>query len=189
VVAGGELGEILHVEGHFSNESSRAFRSLWRELPEDAPGASLTATGVHVLDAFINLVGPVRRAQAQRVSRKPDPDPIDTVSVLYEFVNRVSGVLCAVRATPSYWRVHVFGTKGSAEALDETDLVLRMTGRKPQRLAFDPVNTLRFQLEAFADAVEGRAPYPIPPEQMLDTVAALEATIRSIPSNSWEIVK
>jgi predicted dehydrogenase len=74
----------------------------------------------------------------------------------------------------------VFGDKGSAEALGEHELVLRMSGKAPQRTAYDPVEALRIQLEAFADAVEGRAPYPIPSTQMVETVAALEAIVRSM---------
>ncbi|WP_245313168.1 hypothetical protein [Bradyrhizobium macuxiense] len=42
-----------------------------------------------------------------------------------EFVNGVSATLATVRATPFYWRVHVFGTKGSAEVLDGATMVLR----------------------------------------------------------------
>jgi predicted dehydrogenase len=34
-------------------------------------------------------------------------------------------------------------------------------------------------LEAFADAVEGGAPYPVPHAEMIGTVAALEAVVRS----------
>jgi predicted dehydrogenase len=179
-VASGALGDILHVEGHFSNEISRTVHAAWRESPDEAPGASMTATGIHGVDAFVNLIGPVRRVEAQRISHRPAPDPSDTVAVLLEFVNRVSGVLSAVRVTPFFWRVHVFGDKGSAEALGEHELVLRMSGKASQRTAYDPVEALRIQLEAFADAVEGRAPYPIPSTQMVETVAALEAIVRSM---------
>jgi predicted dehydrogenase len=42
------------------------------------------------------------------------------------------------------------------------------------------VDTLRLELEAFADAVEGRAPYPLPYDQMIDTVAVFEAITRSV---------
>jgi predicted dehydrogenase len=184
IVASGELGEILHVEGNSSNEVSRRFYSKWRESPAESPGASLTATGIHVLDAFVNLVGPVRRVHAQVIVRKPAPDPLDTVAVLYEFANRASGVLCGVRTTPFFWRVHVFGASGSAEAQGENELVLRMSGKEPQRLRFEPVNTLRAELEAFADAVTGDAPYPIPPAQLLATVAAFEATVKAMESNA-----
>jgi predicted dehydrogenase len=182
VVASGALGDILHIEGHFSNEVSRTVHPAWRESPEETLGASLTATGIHVIDAFVNLIGPVRRVEAQRVFHRPAPDPSDTVAVLFEFMNRVSGTFSAVRVTPLFWRVHVFGDKGSAEALGEHELVLRMSGKPPQRTTYEPVEPLRLQLEAFADAVEGRAPYPIPTVQMMDTVAALEAIVKSMGS-------
>jgi predicted dehydrogenase len=183
-VAGGGLGEILHVEGHFSNETTRAFYAGWRESSRESPGGGLTATGVHILDAFINLVGPARRVYAQLLARPPQPEPVDTLSVILQFANGVSGVLAGVRSTPQYWRVHVFGTQGSAEALEQNDLVLRASGAKPQHFTFEPVDALRFEFEAFADAVAGRAPYPISVEQMLHDVAALEATIKSIESNA-----
>ena len=189
VVASGELGEILHVEGNLSNEVSRRFHSAWRESPAESPGASLTATGIHIVDAFVNLIGPVRRVQAQLISRQPPPQVLDTVSVLCEFANGASGVLCGVRATPFFWRVHVFGTNGSAEAVGENDLVLRMTGAKPRHLSFEPVDALRCELEAFADAVEGRAAYPVTATQMVDAIAALEAIVKSMQSNAPAVVR
>jgi predicted dehydrogenase len=188
VVDGGYLGDILHVEGHFSNESTRVFYAGWRELPAESPGGSLTATGIHILDAFVNLVGPVRRVSAQFIAHPPRPEPVDTVSLLLEFENRVSGVLCGVRTTPQFWRVHVFGTQGSAEALEQNDLVLRKSGAQPQRLSFEPFDALRYELEAFADAVSGNAPYPIPVEQMLADVAALEAAFKSIETGEPVLV-
>jgi predicted dehydrogenase len=180
VAASGELGDILHVEGHFSNESTRVFYAGWRELETESPGGALTATGIHILDAFVNLVGPVRRVSAQFIEHPPRPEPVDTVSLLLEFENRVSGVLCGVRTTPQFWRVHVFGTQGSAEALEQTQLVVRRSGARPEYVEFEPFDALRYELEAFADAVAGRAPYPIPVEQMLADVAALEAAFKSI---------
>lgn len=176
----GNLGEILHIEGHFSNESTRKYYAGWRESLAESPGGSITATGIHIMDAFINLVGPAHRVCAQLVAHPPAPEPVDTLSVFVEFKNRVSGVLCGVRTTPQFWRVHVFGKQGSAEALGDRELVLRMTDSAPKHLQFDSVDTLRFELEAFADAIEGRASYPIPVEQMIANVAALEATLKSI---------
>ena len=188
VVESGRLGEILHVEGNFSNETSTQFPVAWRESPAESPGAGMTATGIHVVDAFVNLVGPVRRVQAQLIARKPDPAPLDTVSVLLHFANNVSGVLCTIRTTPFFARIHVFGTGGSAEAVGENELVLRMAGARPERLSLETVDTLRVELEAFADAIEGRAPYPVTAAQMVDAVAAMEAINRSIESGAPVIV-
>ena len=184
LAASGALGEILHIEGHFSNESTGRYYEGWRASEDDAPGGGLTATGIHIIDMFVSLVGSVKSAHAHVVSHPPAPAPVDTLSVFYEFSNRVSGVLCGVRTTPQFYRVHVFGKDGSAEAIEATSLVLRKTDAKPQHFNFEPVATLRFELEAFADAAAGGAPYPITPQQMINGVAALEATIRSIEQNT-----
>ncbi len=179
VVASGDLGEILHIEGHFSNETTGRYYTGWRGEDTESPAGGLTATGVHVLDAFIDLAGPARRVSAQLLAREPNPGPVDTLSVYFEFANRASGVLCGVRSTPQYWRIHVFGKQGSAEALEDVDLVVRKTDAQPQRRTFERVDALRAELEAFAQCVETGAPNPIPFEEMLDGVAAFEAIVKS----------
>jgi predicted dehydrogenase len=184
IVAGGRLGRVLHIEGHNSNENSNRVTAGWRLKPEESPGGGLTGAGLHVLDAFVDLCGPVRRATAQLCTYKDDVPPLDALSVLYEFADGTSGMLATVRATPFYWRVHVFGAQGSAEVLGETELVLRMSGKEPQRQQLEKTDSLRAELEAFADAVEDRAAYPISEEQMLATVAAFEATLRSLETGA-----
>ena len=124
IVQSGELGEILHVEGHFSNEHSNNTGGTWRDSPAESPGGGMTGAGLHILDAFINTLGPVKRVRGQLIMRKPPPVPRDTASVLLEFTSGVSGTLATVRATPFYWRVHVFGDRGSAESLGEHELLL-----------------------------------------------------------------
>lgn len=180
VVEGGELGQILLAEGNSSNEVSLQHYSPWRELAAETPGVSLTATGVHIIDAFVNLVGPVRRVRAQAVVHKPAPGPVDSVALMLEFTNGASGVICSARPSPYFWRVHVFGTRGSAEAIGETDLVLRTSGGEPRRFTFEPIDQVRVALETFADALSGRGPPAMTAEQIVDTVAVLEAASESM---------
>src|ERR1700687_4377155 len=85
VAASGDLGEILHVEGHFSNESTRRYFEGWRAGDKDAPGGGLTATGIHILDAFVAGAGPVHIVDAHVVPHPPAPEPVDTLSVFLEF--------------------------------------------------------------------------------------------------------
>ena len=66
--------------------------------------------------------------------------------------------------------------------LGETELVLRMSGVRPERRSLAPVDSLRAELEAFADAVRDGVPFPISPEQMLDTVAAFERVVTALQS-------
>ncbi|MDH3287113.1 MAG: Gfo/Idh/MocA family oxidoreductase [Betaproteobacteria bacterium] len=184
VVKSGVLGTVMHIEGHYSNENSGLHFSAWRELPTESPGGGMTGTGIHLLDAFTSIAGPTAEVTARVATFRKGPDPRDTVSVLFRFANNLSGFLGAVRASPHYWRVQVFGDEGSVEALGETETIVRLTGGKVERREFDKIDSLRAEFDAFADAVEGRAPYPITPEEMVNTVAAFEGVITSMETGA-----
>jgi predicted dehydrogenase len=180
VVASGTIGEVLHVEGHFSNEHSTRVKGGWRDDPRESPGAGMTGAGLHVLDAFVNLAGPIAAVDAKVFSRKSPPDPRDVAAALVQFQSGATGLLATVRAAPMFWRIHVFGSKGSAEARDETTLTVARIGEAPQTQTFPPVDSLAVLLEAFAESVETGKPFPVTTADMLDTVGAFEAIIRSI---------
>jgi predicted dehydrogenase len=180
LVRSGELGRVMHVEAHYSNENSGLHFSAWRELPSESPAGGLTGTGIHLLDAFARSIGAAVRVDARTSVFRSGPDPRDTLSVALEFEGGISGHLGAVRASPFYWRFHVFGDEASVEALGETGLVVRRKGNRVERRELQPVDSLRAELEAFADAVEGRGPYLFTRQQMIDTIAMFEAIARSV---------
>jgi predicted dehydrogenase len=181
-VAGGKLGTILHVEGHNSNENSQSITAGWRLLPEESPGGGLTGAGLHVLDAFVSLLGPVRQVYARHTLREQGPPPLDTAMLAVDFASGATGMLATVRATPHYWRVHVFGTKGSAEVLDEGTMVLRKSGARPKQITYPAIDVLRAELDALADAIENKRAFPVPEADVLATLAAFEAALRSMQS-------
>jgi predicted dehydrogenase len=182
ITASGELGTILHIEGHNSNEHTQRITAGWRLSPQESPGGGLTGAGLHVLDGFVSLLGPVRRVYAQLSSREQGPPPLDTALMTLDFANGVTGALATVRATPLYWRMHVFGTKGSAEVLDEGTMVLRKSGGEPQRIIYPAIHVLRAELDAFADAIEKKIPFPVPEAEVLATLSAFEAALQSMTS-------
>ena len=185
VVDSGVLGRLLHVEGHYSNENTGKHFSSWRTDPREAPAAGLTGSGIHVLDALVSYAGQARKIHAQVLSLQPQPKPLDTITVMFEFERageRMSGTLAAIRSTAFYWRIHVFGDKGSAEAIGENELIVRLNGQVPQRFSYDPVDSLAAEFDAFADAVAGRAAYPISGEEMIATIAAFEGVVASVES-------
>jgi predicted dehydrogenase len=182
VVKGGSLGKVMHIEGHYSNENSSNFFAGWRDKPDETPGAGMTGTGIHILDAFVSMAGPASSVSAQFVSTQGGHDPRDTISVLFKFKNGMSGTLGAVRPSPFYWRVHAFGDRGSAEALGETETIVRCSGAPVERRTYAAVDSLRAEFDAFAAAVMGSAPYPITPAEMTATIAAFDAIIESIAS-------
>jgi predicted dehydrogenase len=184
IVASGELGTILHIEGHNSNENSQSITAGWRLSEDESPGGGLTGAGLHVLDAFVSMLGPVRRINAQLSSRERGPPPLDTAVLMLDFVNGVTGTLSTIRATPFFWRVHVFGTKGSAEVLDETTLIRRRSGSKPSQETYPAIDVLRAELDAFVDAIECRRPYPVREAEVLATLSAFEAALASMKSQT-----
>ncbi len=97
--------------------------------------------------------------------------------------------MCCLVTAVSY-RLAVFGSKGCAELLTPemnfhfTPAPDGMpTGRHTQAQAeiieSPGFNGLRAEFEAFAAAIRGEAPYPIPPDQVLHGVAAFEAIVES----------
>jgi predicted dehydrogenase len=180
IVAEGAIGEILHLEGHYSNEHSTRVRGGWRDDPAESPGGGMTGTGLHLLDAFVNIAGPIRQVDARMFSRKPPPDPRDVVALLTDFESGATGTMAMVRAAPLFWRIHVFGTKGSVEARGEDTVILAKIGEQPVTTEYPHVDPLRTLIEAFIDSVEGKAPFPITPQHILDMLGAFEASVASM---------
>jgi len=179
-VTAGRLGRLLHIEGHNSNENSNRVTGGWRASADESPGGGFTGAGLHVLDALIHLFGPARRVYAQLRLYREELPPLDAMSAIYEFASGMSGFLATVRATPFYWRVQVFGSLGSAEVLGETELILRLSGQEAQTIACESTDSVREELEAFVQAAEGGAEYPVRDGEVLATLAAFEATLASL---------
>ncbi len=106
-----------------------------------------------------------------------------------QFASGATGLLATVRAAPMFWRVHVFGTKGWAEARDETVLTVAKLGEQPDTQVFPAVDSLAVLLEAFAETIETGKPFPVSTADMLDVVGAFEAIIRSMAEGGPVAVK
>ncbi len=183
VVADGVIGEVLHIEGNFTNEHSARVKGGWRDDPRESPGGGMTGAGLHVIDAFVSLVGPIQTVDARVHSRKAPPDPRDAAAALMQFSTGATGVLATVRAAPMYWRIMVFGTKGWAEAREETTLTVAKVGEQPVTQIYPAVDSLGVLLEAFGDTIETGKPFPVSTAEMLDVAGAFEAIIRSMAEN------
>jgi len=185
LVESGAIGDVLHIEAHFSNEhSTRVVGGGWRDDPKESPGGGLTGAGLHVLDALINLGGPIKIVDAKLYEQKPPPDPRDSLAALVQFSSGATGMMATVRAAPNIWRVHVFGTKGMAEARDENTLTFSPIGGTPQTHTYEQVDSLKVLAESFADAVEGRGSFLVSTGQMLDLIGAFEAILASLETRA-----
>lgn len=194
----GELGTLLQVEANFSQDK---FLSLepdnWRMSLTEAPAGPMTATGIHLLDLAVGLLGPAQQVCArvrQLGSRLVNGD---TLGILVTHQSGANSLISAVLATPFDGRFAVYGNRAWAEVRDKAHpeapegwvLTVKKRNSQPQATSFPPAKAVLANLEAFADAAAKRAPYPVPQEQMIANVCALEAAFRSATSGKVETVE
>jgi predicted dehydrogenase len=193
----GSLGTLLQIEASFAQDKFLALSAdNWRLSAAEAPAGPMTATGIHMLDLAISLLGPAARAHAQVATLGSQLANGDTLGALVTFKSGANLLLSALLATPFAGRLMVYGNKGWAELRDKAHpeapegwtLTVCLRGGRPETTDYPAAPAVRDNLEAFADAAQGGAPYPIPADEMIATVAALEAIFTSASSGRVEPV-
>ncbi len=179
-IAAGDIGKIRHIEGQFSGPASyQTEPGNWRSNQIESPGGSMTARGVHVIDSMVHLAGPAATVFAFSGRLQHDIDVDDTTSCLLRFAGGVTGYLGTLHATAAFYRIHVFGSKGALEMRGETELLASDLAGKVERFTFDPADKERAVLEAFADAVANGTKFVIAPDEIVNTVAVMQAVAAS----------
>lgn len=189
----GELGTLLQIEANFSQDK---FLSLpadnWRLSAKEAPAGPMTATGVHLLDLSVGLLGPASRVFASVRQLGSQLSNGDTLGVLVNFRTGANALLSAMLATPFEGRFAVYGTKGWVEVRDkahpEAPQGWTLTNHKRETVEFPAAQAVLANLEAFAEAASGARPYPVAQDEMVANVAALEAVFRSSATGQVETV-
>ncbi|MDO8596804.1 MAG: Gfo/Idh/MocA family oxidoreductase, partial [Sulfuricaulis sp.] len=149
IVASGSLGKILHLEGNFSISSGLRYQpGNWRVSKAENPAGGMTAQGIHVIDAFIYLAGPVASVRCEGQRRVLDVDMDDTTSAFLRFADGTTGYISTVTATGRNFRVQVFGTRGWLHLLDEQKLEICDIDGNVRRIEYPKADTERAELEA-----------------------------------------
>jgi predicted dehydrogenase len=196
IVESGALGTLLQIEANFSQDKFLALPAdNWRVSPKEAPAGPMTATGIHLLDLSVSFLGAAKRVLVNCKTLGSQIANGDTLAAMVEFKSGANAMISAILATPFDGRFAIYGSKGWAEVRDKTHpespegwtltTDIRGIGRSVRE--YQPASSVRANLEAFADAAMGHAPYPMTQEQMIENVAALEAIFLS--AESGEIVQ
>ncbi len=197
IVEAGELGVPLQIEANFSQDKFLALpANNWRLSGAEAPAGPMTATGIHLLDLAVSFLGPAESVLTNVRQLGSNLVNGDTLAALVTFRSGANALLTAILATPFDGRFAVYGSQGWAEVRDKAHpersegwtLTTAIRGRARSTTEFPPAPAVRANLEAFAVAASGGAGYPVPPDQMLATIAAFEAVVRSSRSRAIEAV-
>lgn len=193
----GVLGTLLQIEANFSQDK---FLSLspdnWRLSGAEAPAGPMTATGIHLLDLAVSFLGPAERALVEVRQLGSNLVNGDTLAALLRFRSGANALISAILATPFDGRFAIYGNQGWAEVRDNAHpensegwtMTTHIRGQGRSVSTFPPAPAVRANLEAFARACLGEAPYPMSHAQMLGTIAAFEAIVRSSKSGQIETV-
>ena len=183
----GAFGTIIQVEGNYSHDWLATMPAdSWRVAAAESRAGGMTGMGIHVLDCFRDLVGPMKRISALSKARALKLPTGDTTAALIEFENGAAGTLGTTIKTPFRWRIAIFGENCWAESISETRAIVRYAGKEPEVIERPADNHLGRNLDYFAKAAMGQGTFPIRPAGILQTAAALEAVFKSVDANgAW----
>ena len=127
----GAFGTIMHVEGNYSHDWLANYPAdSWRMQASESRAGGMTGMGIHVLDCFRDLAGPMKRIAALSKARALKLETGDTTSALIEFESGATGTLATTIKTPFDWRIAVYGENCHAMSVSETRAIVSYAGKE-----------------------------------------------------------
>src|ERR1700730_7479767 len=195
--ASAEFGSPLMLEGNFNQDKFLKLpRDNWRLSKTINPAGPLSATGIHMVDLSIALLGRPTSVWARLGRPGGDFENGDTLSVTIGFASGATAMLGAVLATPFMGRLALLGSKGWMEIRDRShpenstgwDVTSVHRDETPVTAFYAPHPAVRDNLEAFGRAALGQTSYPVALDEMLANVRSFEAIHRSVKSGAIEAI-
>ena len=196
LVASGRIGELRAATGFFSYTNVDPLNIRNRA---DVGGGAIWDIGCYPVTTARLVFGtePVRVAAA--IVRDPEFGTDRLSSFILEFPQGHAIFTCSTQLVP-YQRMQFMGTKGRIEM----EIPFNSPPDRPTRLliddggelfgsgisteTFDIGDQYTWQADAFARAVLGEGPVPVPLEDSLKQVAVLTAIFKAAESGRWEPV-
>ena len=180
----GVMGQTAQIEGNFSaNIGFTLTPDMWRTVRAETPGGPMTNLGIHHVDTYRYLLGPIARVTAfvRRVALT-GVEIEDATSILFEFASGSLGYLgtCWVHANRTAV-LTVHGTEAQAwSEADGTKLFLARRGQ-PERAAvpLTAVDPVVEELAEFARCVRNGTKPEVGGEEATENIAVLEAIVES----------
>jgi predicted dehydrogenase len=193
----GYLGRLQQIEANFSHDKFLALdRDNWRLKANQAPAGGMTATGIHLLDLSVRLLGPAESVLCICERLSSDLPQGDTVAAYVKFRGGGTSYVSASLANPFMSRFAVYGSKGWIDIRDKAHVEAPNGWVVTSAIAGGPITTaeippaepVKDNLLSFARAVRGVEKYPITAAQLVDNIALLEAVFASALSGKIQVV-
>src|SRR3954447_26813663 len=188
VVSSAEFGTVMFAEGNYSHDIlANTPLDNWRSAPQETKAGGMTGMGIHLLDAYSFLIGPMARVSARSTKRVLPFESGDTTQALLDFQNGATATIATSLKTPGFvWRLAVYGAEMWAESLSETKVTICRRDGKSETVDLPQTNHIGANLDSFAGAALGQGKFQIDDIGIIQTVAALAAVFASAERNgAW----
>jgi predicted dehydrogenase len=188
LIGAGELGGLLQVNStHAAPLLFNPNLAPWRRKLEEAPVGGMAALGVHQVDTFHYLAGPIAGVFARSTRLLPEGEVDDTSSILFQFESGIQGHLFTSMATGPIVEVTVHGTEAVARNTgDGASLTLQRRGSTEQEaVEIEQLDTIADEVAEFAAAIRGEVKPETDGAEGRRSVAVLEAIVQSAAGNRW----
>ncbi len=194
-VATGQIGRIIFARSEFSFPGGVGHARAWLHDSALAGGGPIADVGVHCVDALRYIL----QDEAVRVSARAAQDAgsgtVESAAVLtLEFSRGTLGTVAVSFRAEYRTPLELVGETGVLRADDALNverpirLELRRAGSVVE--SDEVSNRLAYakQVDAFADALEGKAKFPVPGEEGWQNQEILDAAYRSVQTGKTEDV-
>ena len=178
----GVFGKLVNAEANISRDRlGKIDLSSWRYTAEGMPGGVMLQIGIHYSDVLEYLMGPVKAVSGRLAHLVLPGDNPDVASLVMEHESGALSTLNASYASASeYYCMNVYGKEASAYYdLHQGLRFLRRGTERSERVKVDQNDTIREELEEFAEAVRGKGEPEMGGEASTRSLAVLRAGIKS----------
>lgn len=188
----GWFGDLVHIDGVFHAHMAQS-KGRWRDSVAESPAGGMTSLGIHVVDMFINLMGPVKglRASSDRIAPSCAFD--DNTMASMTFDSGARGQLTTITSTAMRWQIALYGTNGWAELRGLDQLVIQPLEGAYEEIhypgfAYPGEASITAALDAFATDIQGGEPFAVSPQEIVHGTRVLQTIIRSAANGQYLLV-
>ncbi len=182
MIDAGELGIVQHLDATYTVPVRfKPYVPEWRKRRTELPAGAMTPLGVHMVDSFRFLAGPIVRIAAFSKQLMPGGELDDTTTIVFEFAAGPLGHLYTSLSSGPVIDLAVHGTDASAWNLsDGSAMAVQQRGStERETLEMPPFDAVADEIAEFASAVRGGPPPETGGEEGRAVAAVLEAIVES----------
>ena len=178
----GEFGRLVQAECNISRDREGQFElGHWRYQADAMPGGVMLQIGIHYTDVLTYLMGPIAAVSGSTAQLVLPGDNPDVANLILEHESgAISNLTASYASASEYYLMNIYGKTATAYYTLFDGLRVLYRGEKaPQAVACEKNDTIREELEEFADAVRGGAPPEMGGEAAASSLAVIRAGVRS----------